>query len=203
MRGGYHRRLSKPQRVGVGGYCGDILAIGFVQNQMRRFTAASQAVGDLLITQIDAVTGIEQKQHNISFVDRHPDLVRHQAIQTILIAYQTTGINNKVGSFTDLAITVLAVAGQSGKICHQRITAAGQLIKQRGLADIGPTDNGDNRKHGVNNTRPELGGFQLIKCQCATGTEYQQSFTENSYWCGRDAITVDPYTPGNRTVEAG
>ena len=57
-------------------------------------------------------------------------------------------VDDEIRPRSDASPAVVSITGDAGLVVHDRITASGEPIEQRGLADVGPTDDDDDRKHG-------------------------------------------------------
>jgi len=99
---------------------------------------------------------IDQDDGGISLFERAHRLFRHALVDTDLATGDATGIDDQVGDRTELAETVLAVAGKTRVVGDQRVPRAGQAVEQRGFADVGPADQCDDGEHRVSPTRARL-----------------------------------------------
>ena len=130
----------------AGGYL-LIQSINLVDHQVKGLVALAQVTGQCLVAGIEALAGVDDHQHRIRFLDGGEGLARHLRIDAVLVAADTTGVDHHEAPAAHARLTVLAVAGQPGKIGDQRIPAAGKLVEQGGFADIGAPDQGDNGNH--------------------------------------------------------
>ncbi len=84
----------------------------------------------MLIAAPQTITGIDQQEGHISFINGLHDLTGHRCINTFFTAINTAGINHNKGTFLMYGFTILTISGQPGKVGHQRIPAMRQPVEQ-------------------------------------------------------------------------
>ncbi|MNY32942.1 hypothetical protein D3C86_1671900 [compost metagenome] len=104
-------------------------------------------LGDHLVGGGHAGAGIDHEQHRIGFLDGLQGLLGHFRIDAFLVAGDTAGVDDDVGATLPLRLAVLAVTGQTGVFGDYRVAGLGQAVEQGGLADVGPTHQGDYGNH--------------------------------------------------------
>src|SRR5687767_3373641 len=63
--------------------------------------------------------------------------------------FEPAGIDREVRFAAHAPPAVMPVTSQPRRIGDDRVPAPGEPVKQRGFADIGTADDGDDRKHGA------------------------------------------------------
>ncbi len=146
--GGDDVQMIQPEGVKIGAEQVGIAMLGFVDHQMHRLAGAAQLAGDVLVRRCQPAAPIHQQQHGVGFLNCPPRLLLHHPRQTLVLVGQTAGIHHHIGTGATLADAVLAVAGQTGHVRHQRVAGTGQGIEQGGFTDVGSADQGDDGEHG-------------------------------------------------------
>ncbi len=147
LAGGNGDGRTHAQAVKVGGRHRGVQTVGLVHYQEYGFTGAAQPVGHRLVGGGHPLAGIDQKQDAVSFLDGLPGLARHQSVQPVGLGAQAAGVHRQIGPPAQPTLAILPVAGQAGKISHQGVTGSGETVEQGRLADVRPSDQGDNGKH--------------------------------------------------------
>jgi hypothetical protein len=65
-----------------------------------------------------------------------------------LVGLEAAGVDDDELAPAQAGVAVVAVARQAGEVGHDGVAALGDAVEQRGLADVGPADEGDDRLHG-------------------------------------------------------
>src|SRR5690606_4413718 len=99
---------------------------------------AAQLAGDAFVVGSEAGATIEHEDGGIRLLEGLHALAQHQRVDAGSLAGDAAGVDHDVGLGTDLAVTILAVAGQPRLVRDQRVTAAGEEIEERGLAYVRP-----------------------------------------------------------------
>jgi hypothetical protein len=118
--------------------------INLVGGNDQGFSGPSKLNRNRFITDRQAVTGIDQKEDDISFPKGDIYLPHGLFIDPGLGFDDASGIDDKVLALTAPDPTVLTVTRQPRIVCHQGITGAREVIEEGGFADIGPADQGNN-----------------------------------------------------------
>ena len=145
--GGNADRRAQPQRGKLADNRVLISTIDLVGNQEGVLVALAQVLGNHLVACGAPGPGVDQEQHGVGFLDGLQGLPGHDGIDAVLIAGQTTGVHHDESPALPDGFPVLAVTGQPGNVGDDGVTTLGQAVEQGGLADVGPTDQGDNRNH--------------------------------------------------------
>ena len=152
MCGRHREYLSKPEFEKLGKLDSLQHALGFVGNQHTRLTQTAQVIGDIVVLGVQARARIHQQQHYIGFGHRLTRLFGHFTNNAGLCRrLKTTGIDNDIGMLALLAIAIVAVSGQTGKVRNDGVAAFCQAIEQGRFAHIGPTHQSNNRFHALAN----------------------------------------------------
>ena len=124
-------------------------AVDLVHDQQHRAIALAQPGEDGVVERGRAFAAIHDEQHQVGFLSGGARLLRGGTGEAFLLPGDAAGIDQHERAFRiEPAHAVVAVARHAGRIMHERIAAAGQRVEQRRLADIGTTDEGDEREHG-------------------------------------------------------
>jgi hypothetical protein len=119
--------------------------IDLIHHQGHRLAGAAKLLGDDLITAGATFAAVGKKEDMIRLADGLSYLLFHQLIYALLVPADAAGIHHHIGLAAELTGTILAVPGQAGLIRHQGVPATGQAIEEGRFADVGTTDQGDNR----------------------------------------------------------
>ena len=152
MRAGNQMRFTEPEfiELRLGGFRE---TFGFIDKQHDRSISAAQMLRDADILRRQTGTGVGQEKNNVGLLNRKLGLPGH-GLHNPFGAHRLKAarIHHDVGTGTDASLTVLAISGETRKICHDGISAAGEPIEKRRLADIRPAHESDDWKH-VRKTR--------------------------------------------------
>jgi hypothetical protein len=123
-------------------------AFGFVHRQQHRLAGATHAFGHGVIIGREPRDAIDQHQHHVSFGHGEFDLPAHQPRQLVAARGNAAGIDDDGRRVWCRRETVDAVARQPRIVGDQRVARAGEAVEQRGLADIGPSNEGEDGQQG-------------------------------------------------------
>ena len=108
----------------------------------------AQAFADAAVLGREAIARIEHEDDDVALGDRLLGLRRHLAHDAFGIQrLEAAGVDDDVVAGAAAAFAVMTVAGQPGKVGDDRRTRPRQPIEQRRLADIGTSDQRDDRLH--------------------------------------------------------
>ena len=146
MRRGNRDGRTQTKFVEFGGDTCALHAFGFVHQQQHRTPGLAQLGGNDVVLRRQPVATVDDEQHHIRLVHRLPRLLGH-LVQDAFLGHrlQTAGIHHQIGPLADAPATVVAIAGQSRQIRHQRITAAREAVEQCGFTDVGTSDQYESR----------------------------------------------------------
>ena len=123
---------------------GETLAL--IDRKPHRALGRSQTARNALVLRRQAATGVAHEDHDVGFGNRRLGLIGHFAHDAFaLYGLKAAGVDHDVRARPDAALSVLPIAGQSGKISHQRIAAAREAIEKGRFADVGSADQGNYR----------------------------------------------------------
>ena len=114
---------------------------GIISAPLRRSSAAIR-----LISRRQPGACLQQQQHHIGFSDSEFDLAGHELADFVVIAPQSTGVDDDRAAELRPAEPVQTIAGQPRIVGDERVAGTGQAVKECGLADVGATDKGNDRK---------------------------------------------------------
>jgi hypothetical protein len=120
--------------------------LGLVHRQPdsgRRFANLS---GDTLVLRCKPLSCINDEQHGVRLkyrLARLPSHLGHQAFAGN--GLEAAAVDDDELMLAASSATILTVAREAWKVCHQRIAASGQSIEERRLANIGTPHQGENR----------------------------------------------------------
>src|SRR5690606_1536831 len=124
-------------------------AVGLVDDEQGRLGQLAQPAQDLVVERGSAFAAIDHEQDQVGLLRGGARLPRGGAGQALVLAGDAAGIDQHERTPLDQpADAVVAVAGDAGLVVDQRVAGAGQRVEQRGLADVGAPDQGDEGQHG-------------------------------------------------------
>ena len=123
-------------------------AIPLVDRHHQRPPGLEDEAGDVRVLLGDVLPRIEHQDHDVGILDRlqglhHRELLRR--LVDLAAAAQAGGVDQRVGPPAALELDVDAVAGRAGLVEGDDALLAEEGVDQRGLADVGPADDGDLR----------------------------------------------------------
>ncbi len=136
-------------------------ALGFVPHQQHRPAAASQRLRDLFVERGEPVADVDHEHADIRLGDRHPRVLLRRPGQRGDISrrilrhghVEPGGVDEGEALAAPLHDAVEAVASQARQLVDDRASCAGQTIEQRRLADVRPSNDGDDSDGGRNRIR--------------------------------------------------
>ena len=118
--------------------------VRLVGDEDHRAAGLPQIGGDLLVGGVDAFRHVHEKQHQIALGHRGFDLRSHRAAELVLRARDhPAGVHEPEAPSVPLGRAEMPIPRHAGAIVHDRLPPADQPVEERGLPDIGPTDDGD------------------------------------------------------------
>jgi len=125
-----------------------LVQVDLVDREQQRLGGAAQHFGEILVERREAVLAVDDKEQDIRRGERdlhfRADLIGKARID---LRADAAGINNLKWIVAELAERGNAVAGDTRHIVHDGDFASREAIEERGLADIGPTDDGNSAGH--------------------------------------------------------
>ena len=108
----------------------------------------------------NARSRVDNKDNGIRFFNRQLGLRRHVAHHALgSLGLKTARVDHDVGARAHLAVAVVAITRQAGKVRDNGIPSLGEPVVECGFPDIRTTDKRNNRKHERN--------FLKNKIRCA------------------------------------
>ena len=123
--------------------------LGFIERQHHRLAGAAQLARDEVVLRSQPCAGIHHEDQTVGLLHSLFGLQTHLSFESRWMLDQSAGIDQYAWNLTDTRVTVLPIARHARHIGHNRRVAARQGIKQRGLADIRPPDDRNDRQHGT------------------------------------------------------
>ena len=125
-----------------------IEALGLVDREEHRLARAPQFAREELVLRREAGARIGDEDEPVGFLDGVLGLDAHQRVHADRVLDQAAGVDADVLHRAELAVAVLAVARDAGHVGHDGVTRLRERVEQRGLADVRPPDDRDDRQHG-------------------------------------------------------
>ena len=124
-------------------------AFGLVGRQHAGLAQAPQVLGDFVVLRGHAGTGIDHENDNVGLGDGLARLFGHLVKDVAIgrVRLEASGVDDDEFAPADMAIAVVPVAGEAGKIRHDGIARLRHAIEQRGFADVGAPDERNDRFH--------------------------------------------------------
>ena len=130
--------------------------LGLVGDEDHRLAGLAHHLGEGAVVGQDAGLGVDQEEDQVGFMNGYLGLREHAAGQrgggSIL---EAGGVDDVELQVVELRRMDAAVAGDTRRVVDQGQPASGEPVEQRGLADVGPADDGYLESHFV--TTPFLG----------------------------------------------
>ena len=106
-------------------------ALGLVHRQQHALLSRlAQQRRDLVVMRVQAGAGVHQEHHDVGLGDGLPGLARHLQQDAVLgDRLETARVDDDEGDIAHPALAVVAIAGQAGKIGHQRGARSRQAIE--------------------------------------------------------------------------
>ena len=104
----------------------------------------AQDLRETLVERGDAGAGVDQQQADIRLGDRLIGAAAHPRLKAVAGRFlETRRVDDLESEIAQMRFTLAPVARDARRVVHQCELLAHQPIEQRGLSDIGPSDNGD------------------------------------------------------------
>ncbi len=102
----------------------------FIRHQQNRFAASSQFSRHGFVLGCEAVHGADDEQKECRLFDRNANLLRGEVIDAFSLTDQPAGVYEYERRGPASCNSILAVASQPRRVCHQGVAGAGQGIEQ-------------------------------------------------------------------------
>lgn len=130
-----------------GGRLGEV-GIDFVDGDEDGLPAFAQAVGDVEVERDEAILHIDDEDDEVGGFDGEFDLFKGGAGDDVAGFFaaeeaDAAGVHKGKGMPAPLGFGGYSIASDAGLIMHDGNTTTDDAVKERGLADVGPSDDGD------------------------------------------------------------
>lgn len=148
MEGGDWMHLFKTKGGKVGDRISSESGIGLVGDEVDGLAGTAKVLCDFLIERDDTFANVDDKEDDICSLDGDVDLFdggRGDDVVGLLAGYKAdaTSVDEREGTAVPLDLRADAIAGDTGHVMDNGDAAASDAIEQRGLANVGPSDDGD------------------------------------------------------------
>ena len=124
-----------------------LVAIDLIDRKKNRRVTPPQHINRLGICRVDAFLAIEQKNNQVGFRNGQACLFLHPSDKPFLFArIDPAGIHEQKRAALPFYLGEITVPSDARRIVHDGLTSAAQTIKQRGLANVRATDQGNDRQ---------------------------------------------------------
>ena len=113
---------------------------------------------------------VEDQQHDVGLGDRRLGLARHLGVELVAAAHPAAGVDEAERASEPLRLHLLAVPRHTGSFLDDRDARPEDPVDERGLAHVGPTDDGDERQRGRG---CRCGGHQGLRTDRGDRTPYR------------------------------
>src|SRR4029078_8607979 len=119
-----------------------------VDGEENGLAGIAQLAREELVLRGEAGARVRHENQAVGLLDRVLRLDAHQRVHSNRVFYQSAGVDAHVLHRAELAVTVLPVARDAGDVRDDGVARLRERVEQRGLADVGPPDDGDDGQHG-------------------------------------------------------
>jgi hypothetical protein len=190
--GGHGHRLAEAQPIELGQRALQAATIHLVGDEHHLPLAATQRAGDLAVERGRPGAGIDDEQHEIGFLDRDEHLPSDPFDQGLVRrGVEATGVDDGGLPPFEGDLPVQSVAGDAGHVAHQRAPLAHEPVEQRGLADVGPAHDRDDRSH-HRPLRPGAAGLDAHRVSLHAGPGAARAARARRARRPRRALEPDP-----------
>ncbi len=119
--------------------------VGLVGGHDNTLPRAPEQLGDLAVDRRQALPDVEQEDDDLGLVDRNFGLGLDGRLRLVFgaVKVESRGVDHGELAAAPVGDPVQAVAGQPGLGIDDGLAPAQDAVEQRGLADIGAADDGD------------------------------------------------------------
>ncbi len=143
---GYRVNLIDSQTVEIGKHCLVTFSVNFVGDIKNLFPLPSQLPGDFYIRRRKTILSIHHKNDNVGLFNGQIALLAHLDKNFFFGGrFKSSGINQRKGPVVICTIHVITVACRPRLVDHDGLLFSGYSVEQGGFADIGTSDNRDDR----------------------------------------------------------
>ena len=143
-------RVVPAERVELGGAQLALLVVGLVGGDEHGLGRAAQELGGVLVGGRRAGRGVDHEHDDVRLVDREPRLDLDLLLDRVAGRdLEAARVDDDEPPAVPLGVAVEAVAGRPCPVLDdRRARVADDAVEQRGLADVGSPDEGDDRHAG-------------------------------------------------------
>ena len=177
--GGDGQNVADPQAAIILEMIVHLLGIHLVDGEQNWLAALKQQAGKLVVGRGQGSAAIDDHDDERGFTEREACLAKDfGGDESLVLGKNTSGIDHASALSQPLDLPVNAVAGDARLVPDNRPPRAGQAIEEAGLADVGPSNNGNERRAGGERPRcpllswrglSQLRGAQLWTTQLRPG----------------------------------
>ena len=168
------RGLAEPERPQRGDLGLGLGVVDLVGRDHDRLAGPAQHVGHRLVRVSHADGGVHDEQHRVGGVHRDPGLAGDlggQALGALDRGFPAAGVDQRELPAVPQRVVGDPVPGHAGDVLYYRLPAAENPVDQRGLAHVGPADDGDDR-NGRAAVAAVLGGTVIVVVVVIVGAEF-------------------------------
>ena len=141
-------RRTKPQLIGFHTPRLPGATFAFVGGENDGCRELAEYLGETLVQRSDASARIHQQKADIGLSDGGVGLATHARFETVVVClFKPGSVDDGECEVAKTRLTFATVTRDAGGIIHQCQLLADEPVKQRGLADIRPSHNGDLERH--------------------------------------------------------
>ena len=141
-------RIAQAQREGLVGACHARIALRLVGDEDDGLARAAHHLGERAGRREDADAGIDDEEDHVGVADGGLRLGAHAAEERFLVGLlEPCGVDDAEFQVAEPSLALAAVSGDARLVVDERELLADEAVEQGRLADIGPPDDGDERRH--------------------------------------------------------
>ena len=122
-------------------------ALGLVHRHGNRFVVGAEPAGNVLVGHGETFAAVDHQYHRIGLVHGCLRLPCGSGGKRTLVVAETPGIDDDDRAAMDVGEAIAAISGQPREVGHERVPGTGELVEERGLADVRPTHQSDCGEH--------------------------------------------------------
>ena len=137
-----------------------LLVVGLVDGHDHRCRGTAEQVGGLRVRRRHAGGRIDHEDDDVRLVDGEARLFLDARLDRIVgIDLEPAGVHDDEPAAVPLGVAVEAVASRPRTVLDDRRPMADDAVEERALADVGPTDDGDDRERPAEARRRRAGSL--------------------------------------------
>ena len=144
LRRRHRDRLAEAERVELGGQRDVARESILLAATTTGIGDAAQQIRDLVIAGAQTGAGVDHQHGGVGVGERRLHLLVHRPGQLgPVVQVDPAGVDQRQRAAVPLGVQLLAVAGDAGALVHHRLARLGEPVDQRGLSDVGISDDRD------------------------------------------------------------